>query len=152
MTSFQDFVDAATNPDTTDGEAALYQAISELPLPNRDTLAFLMLHLQTVASNSLLNKMDASNLARILGPTILGYATNDPVSEAPMQQSVVSTLIGISSDYWSRFLAVDQENLFGYLNTKSATPETRFVKPLATGFQASFDEKCDLHFSGTSHH
>ena len=42
------FTQAATNPDVTDGVSQLFQAISEMPQPNRDTLAFLMLHLQKV--------------------------------------------------------------------------------------------------------
>jgi Rac GTPase-activating protein 1 len=43
---WQDFVRAAENSDAEDGRAAMYQAISELPQPNRDTLAFLIMHLQ----------------------------------------------------------------------------------------------------------
>ena len=50
----------------------MYQAVSELPLPNRDTLAYLIVHLQTIADNSIFNKMDKDNLAVIMGPTILG--------------------------------------------------------------------------------
>ncbi len=109
-----------------------------------------MLHLQTVASNSHVNKMDASNLARILGPTILGYSSNAPeviVSEAQVQQSVVSTLIGISSDYWSSFLAVDQENI---LNTKSVTPEKRLAFNWCLLLLQLF--MISLQFSGISHH
>jgi len=33
-------------PDELDASSDLYQAISELPQPNRDTLAYLILHLQ----------------------------------------------------------------------------------------------------------
>ena len=40
-----------------------FQAISELPRPNRDTLAYLIIHLQAVAYNSAINKMDADNLS-----------------------------------------------------------------------------------------
>ena len=42
------FTQAATNPDVTDAMSELFQAISELPQPNRDTLAFIMIHLQGV--------------------------------------------------------------------------------------------------------
>jgi hypothetical protein len=36
---WQDFVKAAENSDAEDGRASIYQAISELPQTNRDTLA-----------------------------------------------------------------------------------------------------------------
>jgi Rac GTPase-activating protein 1 len=45
-TLWQDFVKAAETSDPEDARAAMYQAISELPQPNRDTLAFLIMHLQ----------------------------------------------------------------------------------------------------------
>jgi hypothetical protein len=37
---------ATSSPDETDGESALLQAVADLPQPNRDTLAFLILHLR----------------------------------------------------------------------------------------------------------
>jgi hypothetical protein len=39
-------VQATSSPDETDGESALLQAVADLPQPNRDTLAFLILHLR----------------------------------------------------------------------------------------------------------
>jgi len=42
----QDFVNAALISDADDARVAMIQAISELQQPNRDTLAFLILHLQ----------------------------------------------------------------------------------------------------------
>merc|ERR1719319_1303619 len=51
LSMWQVFVDAAGNPDSTDGDSAIYQAISELPQPNRDTLAFLCLHPQKVSGS-----------------------------------------------------------------------------------------------------
>lgn len=45
-TLWQDFVNAALTSDPDDAKAAMIQAISQLPQPNRDTLAFLILHLQ----------------------------------------------------------------------------------------------------------
>lgn len=45
-TLWHDFVKAAENSDPDDARAAMFQAISELPQPNRDTLAFLIMHLQ----------------------------------------------------------------------------------------------------------
>ena len=49
--SWHVFTQAATNPDVTDAMSELYQAISQLPKPNRETLAFLVLHLQKVNIN-----------------------------------------------------------------------------------------------------
>lgn len=106
------FVDAAVNPDSTDAEAEMYQAVSELPRPNRDTLAYLMIHLQTVATHSEANKMDAENLSKVMGPTIVGYSSSDPMamlSETELQKSVVRALIAIPAEYWSTFLSVEPE-------------------------------------------
>lgn len=72
-----DFVRATTISDKQDADAALYQAISELPQPNRDTLAFLILHLQRVSSSPEC-KMPISNLAKVFGPTLVGYSCQEP--------------------------------------------------------------------------
>ncbi|XP_076380382.1 rac GTPase-activating protein 1-like [Megalopta genalis] len=68
-----DFVRATTISDKQDADAALYQAISELPQLNRDTLAFLTLHLQRV-SGSPECKMPIRNLAKVFGPILVGYS------------------------------------------------------------------------------
>lgn len=90
-----DFVRATTITDKQDADAALYQAISELPQPNRDTLAFLMLHLQRVSSSPEC-KMPISNLATVFGPTLVGYSSPEPslimLSETKHQVAVRKTL------------------------------------------------------------
>ena len=53
-------------------EAQLRRILNQLPQENRHTLAFLVLHLQNVADNSSLTQMNASNLAKCLGPSIVG--------------------------------------------------------------------------------
>lgn len=77
MSLWADFVRATMITDKQDADAALYQAISELPQPNRDTLAFLMLHLQRVSSSPEC-KMPISNLAKVFGPTLVGYRSQEP--------------------------------------------------------------------------
>ena len=60
--------------------------------------------------------MDTDNLARIMGPTIVGYSSSDPtaiISEVGQQLAVMKILLGLSADYWSTFLAVEEENIFG---------------------------------------
>jgi Rac GTPase-activating protein 1 len=83
----------------TDDER-LIQAVGELPEPNRDTLAYICLHLQRVAANSARNRMEVDNLASILCPTILGdnianmtkYGGN-LLEEQKQQQIVLSRLL-----------------------------------------------------------
>lgn len=50
-------------------------AVAELPIPNRDTLAYLCSHWQNVAHNSNVNQMPIENLATCLGPTIVGSSS-----------------------------------------------------------------------------
>lgn len=61
---------------------ALLQAIDELPLPNRDTLAFLCSHWQNVAANSNKNQMPITNIAICFGPTISSSKTGSFQSSA----------------------------------------------------------------------
>ncbi|XP_061432610.1 rac GTPase-activating protein 1-like [Lethenteron reissneri] len=103
------FMAAAEIPDEDNSVAAMFQAIDELPQANRDTLAFLMLHLQKVAK-SLDCKMDAYNLARVFGPTLVGHATADPspmvmLQDTRRQPAVIERLLSLSPDYWSKFVS-----------------------------------------------
>ena len=123
------FTSAATNPDCTDGESDLFQAVSELPQPNRDTMAFLMLHLQKVASAKE-TKMNHSNLAKILGPTIIGYSSMEAspeeiMREVGVQAATMEKLIGIDSDYWNTFLGGEEgEELYRRDSTRILSPCT----------------------------
>ncbi|KAJ1520156.1 hypothetical protein ONE63_004372 [Megalurothrips usitatus] len=106
-TYWHDFVRATEILDPEDAQAALYQAISELPQPNRDTLAALILHLQRVAESPEC-KMPIGNLSKIFGPTIVGYSSADPepevlLSETKKQANVVEQLMRLPSDYWANF-------------------------------------------------
>ena len=57
---------AASYEEEAECEAAMYQAISELAVPNRDTLAYIILHLKSVADHKDKNKMDMDNLSNTL--------------------------------------------------------------------------------------
>lgn len=50
-TLWHQFVRASNTKEDADCEAALYQCIAELPQPNRDTLAWMLLHLQRWVTN-----------------------------------------------------------------------------------------------------
>ncbi|XP_063609375.1 rac GTPase-activating protein 1-like isoform X1 [Penaeus indicus] len=112
---WRDFTSAAEKSEAQDYLAALYQAISELPQPNRDTLAWVMTHLQRVAECPEC-KMPASNLAKVFGPTLVGYSVPEPdpatmLTETRQQQMVMEKLLEISTDYWNTFINVTDENV-----------------------------------------
>uniref|UniRef100_A0A914P223 Rho-GAP domain-containing protein n=1 Tax=Panagrolaimus davidi TaxID=227884 RepID=A0A914P223_9BILA len=73
-TSFEQFIHAIESND----EQQIITCVFELPAPNRDTLAYFILHLQKVSQHSSTNKMPIENLARVLAPTIIGYSKRLP--------------------------------------------------------------------------
>ncbi|NXF35866.1 RGAP1 protein, partial [Nyctibius bracteatus] len=109
------FMEAAEIADEDNSVAAMYQAVGELPQANRDTLAFLMIHLQRV-SQSPDTKMDVTNLAKVFGPTIVAHAVPDPdpmtlLQDTKRQPKVVERLLLLPMDYWSQLMMVEQENI-----------------------------------------
>ncbi|NXK96728.1 RGAP1 protein, partial [Formicarius rufipectus] len=109
------FMEAAEISDEDNSVAAMYQAVGELPQANRDTLAFLMVHLQRVAQSPD-TKMDISNLAKVFGPTIVAHAVPDPdpmtlLQDTKRQPKVVERLLRLPMDYWSQLMMVEQENI-----------------------------------------
>ncbi|XP_040007530.1 rac GTPase-activating protein 1 [Xiphias gladius] len=107
------FMEAAEVSDDDNSIALMYQTIGDLPQPNRDTLAFLVLHLQRVA-DSLDTKMDISNLARVFGPTIVGHALSNPdpmtiLQDTKRQPKVVERLLALPLDYWGQFVMAEHE-------------------------------------------
>uniref|UniRef100_A0A8C1LAR7 Rac GTPase-activating protein 1 n=1 Tax=Cyprinus carpio TaxID=7962 RepID=A0A8C1LAR7_CYPCA len=102
------FMDAAELSDDDNSIALMYQNISDLPQPSRDTLAFLIIHLQRVAQSKD-TKMDITNLARVFGPTIVGHAVPDPdpmtiLQDTKRQPKVIERLLGLPVEYWSQFM------------------------------------------------
>uniref|UniRef100_A0A3B3CQR9 Rac GTPase-activating protein 1 n=1 Tax=Oryzias melastigma TaxID=30732 RepID=A0A3B3CQR9_ORYME len=136
------FMDAAEVSDDDNSKALMYQTITELPQPNRDTLAFLVLHLQRVA-DSLDTKMDISNLARVFGPTLVGHAVPNPdpmtiLQDTKRQPKVVERLLSLPVDYWAQFVIseTEQPNLDQLIIENAncyATPERMSILgPLTT--------------------
>jgi hypothetical protein len=58
-----------------DDGASLRTAIDRLPMPQRDTLAFLCLHWQKVAARSTVNGMTVENLAHCLAPCVVDFSS-----------------------------------------------------------------------------
>ncbi|XP_035757009.1 rac GTPase-activating protein 1-like, partial [Egretta garzetta] len=109
------FLRAADIPDDAACATALRHVVSKLPPANRDTLAFLMLHLLRV-SRSPDCKMDVLNLSRIFGPTLVGHGSANPtplaiMEDTPRQCKVVARLLSLPPDFWRGFVGTEQENL-----------------------------------------
>ncbi|KAK2525963.1 rac gtpase-activating protein 1 [Columba guinea] len=115
------FLQAADIPDAAACTTALRHVVSKLPPANRDTLAFLMLHLLRV-SRSPDCKMDILNLSRVFGPTLVGHASANPtpliiMEDTPRQckvrglPEVVAQLLSLPPDFWRGFLGPEQENM-----------------------------------------
>ncbi|KAL0274175.1 UNVERIFIED_CONTAM: hypothetical protein PYX00_006658 [Menopon gallinae] len=127
---WSEFIRAIEHPSRSDKFYALYQAIAQLPQPNRDTLAFMMQHLQRVAQSPVC-KMPTKNLAKVFGPTIVGYSSmelgrNDMYAETSQQTQVIECLLELPNEYWQNFINVEQtEQLATPLRTDTFAKRTR---------------------------
>ncbi|KAK2118139.1 Rac GTPase-activating protein 1 [Saguinus oedipus] len=97
------FMEAAEITDEENSIAAMYQAVGELPQANRDTLAFLMIHLQRVAQSPH-TKMDVANLTKVFGPTVVAHAVPNPdpvtmLQDIKRQPNVVERLLSLPLDF-----------------------------------------------------
>lgn len=124
---WRDFVGAAENRDRALGLSEMYQAISQLPQANKDTLAFLILHLLRVGDIPDC-KMPLTNLAKVFGPTIVGYSVTDPeplqmINETKYQAMVMEKMFEIPVDYWESYLNVDEENIYPNQYNTPQTPD-----------------------------
>ncbi|KAL3968255.1 PR domain zinc finger protein 5 [Sarotherodon galilaeus] len=130
------FMEASELPDEDNCSATMYQAIAELPKANRDTLAFLMIHLHKVMRSPQC-QMDQNNLARVFGPTIVGHGMPEPspstiLRDTNTQLKVVCRLLSLPEDCWRRIL-------IGQIPPSSSTSKMgqnegqgRFFQPLTS--------------------
>lgn len=105
--TWNDLARAADMPDPDDKQIGIYQVVSDLPDANRDTLAFLMLHFQRVADSPSC-KMPKMNLAKILGPTLVGtpphLMTSNVLVYVQKQIAIMTLLFDTPTDYWNSLL------------------------------------------------
>ncbi|KAM9304784.1 rac GTPase-activating protein 1-like [Gastrophryne carolinensis] len=133
FTLHSQFLDAADILNETDSKSEICQAVQDLPPANRDTLAFLILHLYRVMRSPEC-QMDKNNLSCVLGPTIVGYSVPDPspfmmMHDTPRQARVMSLLLSLPSGFWNQFLSNNQENQ----NCDSVTmAQERLFRPLTS--------------------
>ncbi|XP_061565195.1 rac GTPase-activating protein 1 [Cololabis saira] len=133
------FMEAAELADVDSGAAIMSKVISELPKANRDTLAFLMLHLHKVIRSPKC-QMDRNNLSRVFGPTIVGHGLPEPspttiMRDTNTQPKVVSRLFSLPEDYWRRILMAPSDQAPSATSSSKTTPEEghgRLFKPLTS--------------------
>jgi Rac GTPase-activating protein 1 len=106
---WKDFTVASEIPDPIKRQVEFNRIVQELPPPNQDTLAFMILHMQRIAETPEV-KMPIGNLAKVFGPTIVGYSTGGEIEPANMlketkkQQMVLETLLSMHGEFWKRFI------------------------------------------------
>ncbi|XP_053609248.1 rac GTPase-activating protein 1-like isoform X1 [Plodia interpunctella] len=132
-TLWGDFMNAAKLSEPSDATAAVVQAVTQLPQPNRDTLAFIVLHLQKVAESPEC-EMGIENLSKIFGPTIVGYGLMTQAAEmytATAQMfNVMQLLLRLPSDYWAQWACPSMGSPLQQTFTK---PRGFFFSPADTG-------------------
>uniref|UniRef100_A0A1B0BWL2 Rho-GAP domain-containing protein n=1 Tax=Glossina palpalis gambiensis TaxID=67801 RepID=A0A1B0BWL2_9MUSC len=104
----------------------LTHAIGGLPQPNRDTLAFLILHFQRVAECPEVS-MSLKNLGRIFAPIIFGKVSDDLdqdalLAEIYLQYTIMEHLLKISNRHLIPYVSLEteQENSENFTNLLQA--------------------------------
>uniref|UniRef100_A0A1B6HUN1 Rho-GAP domain-containing protein n=1 Tax=Homalodisca liturata TaxID=320908 RepID=A0A1B6HUN1_9HEMI len=132
------FTRAAEVHNVEERRSKLHQAISQLPQPNRDTLAYVILHLLKVAESKQANKMPISSLATVLGPTIVGYPSEynitETYSQAAKAKLVLEQFLNMPADYWYKMMSgcsnvISTPRITDVLQSQR-TPSTRSFKRL----------------------
>ncbi|TMS16196.1 Rac GTPase-activating protein 1 [Larimichthys crocea] len=107
------FMDAAEVSDDDNSIALMYQTISDLPQPNRDTLAFLVLHLKRSLTVWTLGWTSVIWLECLVR---LSWVTQSPtpipmtiLQDTKRQPKVVERLLALPADYWGQFVMAESE-------------------------------------------
>ena len=111
--SWYRFARASDLPNEHDRVAELEQVIEDLPQANRDTLAFMVLHLQRIAETTEC-RMPASNLARVFGPSLVGNSSPnlpaaDIINEVKTQHQIVEALIRLPASFYLQFVETGEQ-------------------------------------------
>jgi hypothetical protein len=94
-------------------------------------------------------KMPIGNLAKVFGPTIVGYSGPDidaqtMLKETKKQQNVLETLLNMSSEFWRKFVYRQDEKVF------SAGGSGTYTRSKARSIQASFTPQSSNTHSNVS--
>uniref|UniRef100_A0A8D8M545 Rac GTPase-activating protein 1 n=1 Tax=Cacopsylla melanoneura TaxID=428564 RepID=A0A8D8M545_9HEMI len=103
------FAESLEEEDERDMQSHLYAGIAELPQPNRDTLAYIMLHLKRVAESPT-TKMTKQSLSEVFGPITIGTDNSENISTSVKAVKVFENLLNIAADYWSQYIVMPSSN------------------------------------------
>ncbi|XP_050675782.1 rac GTPase-activating protein 1 [Leptidea sinapis] len=133
---WSDFMQAARVTEPADATAAVIQAVSQLPRPNRDTLAFLVLHLHKVAESPEC-EMGIDNLSKVFAPTVVGYGMMTESAEmytaTAHMFNVMQVLLRLPSDYWTQWACPEREPSSPRLASATLKPRGFFFSPVDSG-------------------
>jgi len=132
---WNEFTRAVDINDAEKRRCRFMQIISELPQPNRDTLSCLILHLKKVAEVPEC-KMPVSNLAKVFGPTIIGYSRSDPenvFAETSASNQVMNELLCLPTDFWEKFIR-----------------DSEYIQPVDSGLPKTPSSNSLLNFFGNT--
>lgn len=95
----------------------------DLPTANRETLAYLMLHLHAIAKQSDKNLMTKESLAKALAPTIVGNSCRNPPTSTILQENktqlqIMLTLFEIEEDFWLKYVHKEPAGKTASLGTR----------------------------------
>lgn len=84
----------------------IYNMFIKLPIPNRDTLVFIILHLQKVAESPDC-KMSAKSLSKVFSPLLIENYEIGTYERQKTNCSLIEKFIKLPSHYWKRILLND---------------------------------------------
>ncbi|KAF5278863.1 hypothetical protein FQR65_LT03552 [Abscondita terminalis] len=132
-TCWNDLIKVVEVPDRKEMTILLNQIVSELPRPNRDTLAHMMLHLRRITESS---ETSFEDLAKIFAPIIIGSDSNS-LEAIELRTTIMENLITIPNRYWELFLEND--------DTSCETPSSNSCRKSKKGFtpyDVNIGEEC----------
>ncbi|KAI3387019.1 hypothetical protein SNEBB_000288 [Seison nebaliae] len=105
---WEDFISLTSIQNDKRKEIKFNGLLLDLPDVNRDTLAFMIIHLKKV-SESLVCRMPIANIGKCLGPSLIGYSQTRTSAEHMLsvsfqQAALVSYFLTFSYDFWNHIL------------------------------------------------
>lgn len=138
---WRDFVEASQLNDTVEQMEQMKNSVKEMNEPNRETLAYLIIHLQKIADAPLC-KMPRANLAKVFAPTIVGQLHSHQSTAIPTlekmavlakQIAVMEMLLDSPVDFWKNILDHDSPFSTGTESSDSSNSERRTSRAFSGG-------------------